>query len=125
MIFGQMGGGFGGGMLGGRSPMPQPIQYPRPVSPVMPRQPIGGPVGPMPVRPVGPAQPMPDPIRPVGPARLNPALGQMHKGGKVTKTGSYILKKGEHVLPKGKSKLTSKIRNQKPQKMVSVGALKA
>jgi hypothetical protein len=114
------GGGFGGGMLGGRSPMPQPIQYPRPVSPLQPRQPIGGP---MPVRPVGPAQPEPDPMRPIGPAR--PVMGQFHKGGKVSKTAAYLLKKGEHVLPKGASKLTSKIRNAKPQKMMSVSALKA
>jgi hypothetical protein len=124
-------GGFGGG--GMRTPMQpaQPIQYPRPVSPLMPRQPIGGP---MPVRPspIGPAQPMPgrfDPAQPspdvIRPDPARPPMGMFHKGGKVTKTGSYVLKRGEHVLPKGASKLTSKIRNAKPQKMVSVGALKA
>lgn len=29
-------------------------------------------------------------------------MGTFHKGGKVRKTGKYLLKKGEHVIPKKK-----------------------
>jgi hypothetical protein len=47
-------------------------------------------------------------------------LGMFHKGGKVPKTAAYLLKKGEHVVPAGKRKMT----NRKPQKMVSLDALK-
>jgi hypothetical protein len=96
-----------------------PIQYPRPISPRMPvpvgpQGPLGGQWGgqPPPINPVG--RPMP-----VGPAR--PVLGQFHKGGKVGKTGAYMLKKGEHVIAKGKRKMV----NHEPQKMVSIAALRA
>jgi hypothetical protein len=107
-------GSFGGG-----------IQFPRPVSRVQPPTSFDPPSGgvPSPVRqPVGPYQgaPLgsPDPLRPIGPAR--PVLGMFHKGGKVPKTAAYLLKKGEHVVPAGKRKMT----NRKPQKMVSLDALK-
>jgi hypothetical protein len=117
------GANFGGGILGARSPMPQPIQYPRPVSPVMP---MPRPV--MPTAPIGRAPISNDPRMPADPMRSigTPGRpeGMFKKGGKVPKTASYFLHKGEHVLPKGKSKLTAKIRNTRPQKMMSVSALK-
>ena len=34
-----------------------------------------------------------------GRMRGMPFYGQMHKGGRVKKTGLYKLKKGEHVIP--------------------------
>lgn len=66
--------GFGGG-----------IRYPNPVSRLEP--PMAGPQSPV----VAPRTP----VMPVGPAR--PVLGVMHKGGRVKKTGAYLLKKGETV----------------------------
>lgn len=99
-------------LMMGRGPVGSPIQYPRPVNPVMPVSPTG----PSPVRiPVS----APSPIGPA-PTR-QPILGQFHKGGKVQKTGNYRLKKGEHVIAKGQRKLV----NHGPQKLVSIAALKA
>lgn len=67
---------------------------------------LGGParpIGPAPVEPGLPVRTMPMPVR--GPMQ-GPAgtLGRFKKGGKVKKTGKYMLEKGEHVVPKLKSK---------------------
>lgn len=86
-----------------------PIAYPRGGSRVMP-QPVG---------PVGPVMPPRYNPAPVGPAM--PFQGTFKKGGKVPKTGAYLLHKDEHVIPKGKRKMT----NRKPEKLVSIAALKA
>jgi hypothetical protein len=50
-----------------------------------------------------------------------PVLGQFRKGGKVAKTGKYVLHAGEKVVPKGKRKAP----HHGPEKMVSVAALRA
>lgn len=55
---------------------------------------------------------------PVGPAQ--PLQGSFKKGGKVPKTGKYLLHKGEHVVAKGKRKMSDK----KPE-LVSVAELKS
>jgi hypothetical protein len=97
-------------MGGGRMPY-----APMRPTPVAPRAPIGDPIGvsgptPMPVAPRAPIG-QPAPYRP---------LGAFHKGGKVPKTGSYLLKAGEHVVAKGR-----KMTNRKPQKLASVKELMA
>lgn len=56
---------------------------------------------------------------PVGPAL--PIQGSFKKGGRVPKKGVYLLHKDEHVIPKGKRKISS----AKPEKLVSVAALRA
>ena len=99
-----------------------PIQYPQAPSRVMP-QPVGpAPWGGQPpgrVNPIGDPRQMPLPRVPIGP--MAPAQGTFKKGGKVPKTGKYILHAGERVIPKGKRKAP----NRGPEKMVSVAALKA
>jgi len=99
----------------GRSPMQrpvQPVQYPRPVSPIMPPSSPVAPIG------IGGEQQINTPVaRPLG----RPILGQFHKGGKVPRTGAYQLKKGEHVIAKGHRKMV----NHAPQKLESVSALRA
>lgn len=92
------------------------IQYPGQGSRVMPQ-----PVGPPRWNPVGDPRPIGDPRMPlpVGPAQ--PVMGTFKKGGKVPKTGKYILHSGEKVVPKGKRKAP----NRGPEKMISVAALKA
>jgi hypothetical protein len=47
-------------------------------------------------------------------------LGTFKHGGKVPKTGKYMLHRGEHVVAKGKRKMT----DNRPE-MMSVAALKA
>jgi hypothetical protein len=99
--------------FGGRPP----IQYPLQGSRVMPA-PWGG----NPPRAGGPGgfggEGGIPPVHPVGPER--PVIGGFKKGGKVPKTGKYLLHKNEHVVKAGSRRFT----NRKPQKMVSVGALK-
>lgn len=83
-------------------PQPSPWGGNPPIARPLPR-PIGDPrMGPM---PVGPAQPL---------------QGSFKKGGKVPKTGKYLLHKGEHVVAKGKRKMSDK----KPE-LVSVAELKS
>jgi hypothetical protein len=102
-------------LMGGGARIPFAPPAPRPVGPVAPRAPIGDPIGvsgPMPVQGI--------PRAPVGqPAPFRP-IGQFHKGGRVPKTGSYLLKAGEHVVAKGK-----KMTNRKPQNLASVKELMA
>ncbi len=71
-------------MLGGESGIGRPM--PRPVSPFQPVQPGGG------GSPFSGPRPIAQPVR-------GGILGVMHKGGKVKKTGKYLLKKGERVVP--------------------------
>jgi hypothetical protein len=96
---------MGGGRFGGPS---LPVQ-PRP--PVFnPEPPVANPISP--VMPRGPVAPVANPISPV--------LGRFHKGGKVPKTGAYLLKKGEHVIAKGHRKKV----DHAPEKMASVERLR-
>jgi|HubBroStandDraft_5_1064220.scaffolds.fasta_scaffold302617_2 hypothetical protein len=94
----------------GRTPFPQmPSQ-------VMPQpSPWGG--NPPVARPLPIGDPRMRPI-PVGPAQ--PLQASFKKGGKVPKTGKYLLHKGEHVVAKGKRKMSDK----KPE-LVSVAELRA
>lgn len=79
-------------------------------------RPIGGPIRPVagPARPIGPIEPAvrPFPVRgtgPVGPQAPGEGeggsmmrrgfLGSFKKGGKVKKTGLYLMHKGEKVVP--------------------------
>lgn len=73
-------------MLGGEPGLARPM--PRPVSPfAAPGASTGKPATPV----VGPQYPV-NPVR-------GGVLGVMHKGGKVKKTGKYLLQKGERVVP--------------------------
>jgi hypothetical protein len=82
------------------------------------------------MQPRTPILPTPQPgegFRGIGPAARppiligpeEPGMPSFKKGGKVPRTGKYLLHKDEHVVPKGKRKMT----DRKPE-LVSVGVLK-